>query len=158
MGHTTIQIKRPNDSTVANKSIPGVNQAAAAAPLAIAAPAVCSSRILQIAEALQYDPYKTVHEDFLDTVEDMVEGCSQHGKINSQSTRIIKPEHVQSLVDAGLADSVNVGNVFLEFLSMGDASQVMLKMQNRKYDGRFLKYQSFPEAQFYSLILPLSAP
>ncbi|CAD7939371.1 unnamed protein product [Amoebophrya sp. A25] len=154
-----VQIKRPNDSSVAARNIPGVAPGAVAgAPLAIAAPPVCTSRIVQISDALQYDPYSTVHEDFIDTVEDMVEGCSQHGKINAANTRIIKQEHLQLLLDAALADHVQIGHVFLEFLSMGDASQVMMKMQNRKYDGRFLRYQSFPEDKFYAHIVPLSPP
>ncbi|CAD7947561.1 unnamed protein product [Amoebophrya sp. A120] len=148
-----VQFKRPNDAAVAAKNIPGVNTG----PLAIAAPPVCTSRVLQISEALRYDPFKTEQDEFEECLEDMVEGCSMHGKMNAANNKIIRPSHMAELVKHGLGDSVAVGHVFLEFVSMGDAAGTMTKMQNRKYDGRFLKYQSFPEDKFYSAIVPLPA-
>ena len=52
---------------------------------AVSAPAVCTSRILQISEALIYNGSGgddgTTAEDFQETLEDMVEGCSEHGKV-----------------------------------------------------------------------------
>ncbi len=162
-----VSIKRPNDTQVQGQLLAGTTQgqgqgaAGAGGPLAIgnqAAP-TCTSRIVQICDALLYDASNPPEDDdeFAETLEDMEDGAKSLGnlKINEKTKKIIKPEHVDQLAAAGAGD-VTVGSVFLEFMSLADASEVMAKLWQRKYDGRLLKYVSYAEDKFYDNIVPLS--
>lgn len=93
-------------------------------------------------------------EEFAEVLEDMAEGCAAHGKLNPANSKIIRPQHIESLRGVGEL-SVHVGHVFLEFHSIGDANAALQKMINRKYDGRFLKFISYEEDKFYSVVVPL---
>jgi len=118
---------------------------------------VCTSRIIQIRDALVFDPTSPPDDDeFDETLEDMRDGCKMHGKINEKTMKIIRPGDFQKLQSFGEdAAEMDIGNVFLEFVSLGDANEVMTKLHARKYDGRFLKYVSFPEDKFFEMIVPL---
>lgn len=163
---SAIQIRRPTDNSVNKAAIPGLPNNAAANPLALTAPAACTSRIIQIAEALVYDESQTQVDDFAETLEDMLEGCGEHAKVNHANSRIIQPEHMSLLQMANIGpdgssggdtdlNQIQIGYCFLECGDVSQAATVLAKMQNRKYDNRLLRFASFPESKFLESIVPL---
>ena len=74
----------------------------------------------------------------------MYNGGGRGGRRGSNSCSIFISQ--QTILDSGFTEGqIEAGHVFLEFISIGDASEVIRRMQNRKYDGRFLRFSSFPE-------------
>lgn len=139
-----ITIKRINDSVSPLASIGNIRPGMPPAPgmpgsAQLALPAVmptANSQIIRIAEILKPDA-NTAAEDYTDVMEDMQEGCGAHGKLIKVC--IIKPADKIKLP----GPDYNIGDVFLECVSVEDATKVMRAMGHRKYDGRQIEMKSF---------------
>merc|ERR1711896_22259 len=91
---------------------PGQAMPAAGGMLALPAMQVqATSSIIRIEEILKVDA-STTKEDYDDVVEDMNEGCGQHGKIDK--VNIVRPERAQQ------NSEIKAGDVFLQCKSMDD--------------------------------------
>jgi splicing factor U2AF subunit len=144
-----ITIKRINDSVSPLASIgnvrpgqmppgPGMPGSMLALPGVLA---TATSRIVVIKQILKYEG-STTEEDFKDVVEDMQEGCSAHGKLNK--VLMIRPHNKAQLP----GPEHNIGDVFLQCVSIEDATKIMRAMGHRKYDGRQIAMSSFDEDAF----------
>jgi len=147
-----VSIKRPNDSVSPTGMIGGVpvgmNLAGQIGGM-LALPALqvtATSPIVKIDEILKTDN-KTTDEDFADVVEDMTEGCGQHGKV--LGVLMIKPEHVSG------RPGLKVGDCYIRCATTDDATKIMRAMGHRKYDGRQIQMTSFEEGKFNTELKPL---
>merc|ERR1719181_2619041 len=146
-----VSIKRPNDAVspvgMVGGMQPGMAMPAAGGMLALPAMQVqATSSIIRIEELLRVDA-STSKEDYDDVVEDMNEGCGAHGKL--KSVFIVRKEHADSKPE------LKAGDVFLQCVSIDDATKIMRAMGHRKYDGRQIQMASFEDAEWYSKIKPL---
>mmetsp|Transcript_82198 Transcript_82198/g.172070 ORF Transcript_82198/g.172070 Transcript_82198/m.172070 type:complete len:328 (-) Transcript_82198:32-1015(-) len=146
-----VSIKRPNDSVNPMGMIGGVAVGLQALPgpgmLALPAAQVnATSPIIQINEILKVDD-KTTKDDYEDVLEDMKDGCGQHGRI--LAVLIIRPEHL-----AG-RPGLKAGDVYLQCATTDDATKIMRAMGHRKYDGRQINMTSFEEGKFMGELRPL---
>merc|ERR550537_1743324 len=143
-----VSIKRPNDAGTGMGMVGGMQPGAAPGGM-LALPAMqvqATSSIIRIEELLRVDA-STTKEDYDDVVEDMNEGCGAHGKL--KSVFIVRKEH------AAQKPSLNAGDVYLQCLSIDDATKIMRAMGHRKYDGRQIQMTSYEDAQWFTTIKPL---
>lgn len=148
-----VSIKRPNDAVNPVGMLGGVPvgmqgmMPGQGGMLALPAVQVnATSPIIRIDEILKVDD-KTTNDDFNDVVEDMTEGCGQHGKVIG--VLIIKPEHAQA------HPGLKPGDCFLKCSTTDDATKIMRAMGHRKYDGRAIQMTSFEESKFNTELKPL---
>merc|ERR1712066_163910 len=102
--------------------------------------------IIQIDQILKVDG-KTSREDYDDVLEDMNEGCGAHGKI--KGVFIVRPEHQAK------DPMLKPGDVYLNCMSVDDATKIMRAMGHRKYDGRQIQMRSCEDDIYYTHIKPL---
>jgi len=147
-----VSIKRPNDGNSPMGMVggmPGAGMPAAGGMLALPAMQVqATSSTVRIAELLRVDA-STSKEDYDDVVEDMNEGCGAHGKI--KSVFIVRKEHTAQ------KPGLSAGDVYLQCLSIDDATKIMRAMGHRKYDGRQIQMTSYEDSMWFTEIKPLMA-
>jgi len=146
-----VSIKRPNDANSPMGMVggmqPGMAMPAAGGMLALPAMQVqATSSIICIVELLRVDA-ATTKEDYDDVVEDMNEGCGAHGQL--KSVFMVRSEHVARNAE------LKAGDVFLQCVSIDDATKIMRAMGHRKYDGRQIQMKSYEDNQWFSTIKPL---
>jgi len=146
-----VSIKRPNDAGSPMGMVggmqPGMAMPAAGGMLALPAMQVqATSSIIRIEELLRVEA-GTSKEDYDDVVEDMNEGCGQHGKL--KNVFIVRKEHMDK------NPQLKAGDVFLQCSSIDDATKIMRAMGHRKYDGRQIQMKSYEDDRWYSTIKPL---
>lgn len=146
-----VSIKRPNDASPGMGMVdglqPGMAMPAAGGMLALPAMQVqATSSIIRIEELLRVDD-STGKEDYDDVVEDMNEGCGAHGKL--KTVFIVRKEHL------AIKPELRAGDVFLQCVSIDDATKIMRAMGHRKYDSRQIQMTSYADDQWFSMVKPL---
>lgn len=144
-----VSIKRPNDAVSPMGMVAGMQPGMAAPGGMLALPAMqvqATTNIIHIEQILKVDS-KTTKEDYDDVVEDMNEGCGAHGKLTN--VFIVRPQHEK--------DGLKAGDVYLQCVSMDDATKIMRAMGHRKYDGRQIQMKSFEEDKYNTVVKPLAS-
>lgn len=103
-----------------------------------------STRFLRIHEIIS-PANLTGNDDFLDVLDDVKDGCGQHGQILSGF--IVTPDNKGAL-------PYNVCDVFLEFADATNLDSCMRNMHGRKYEGRPINMMRFEESNYEQLVRP----